>query len=94
MYPWLQVQLKPPGTLMHAALVSQILLPSKHSLISSEVREINSYFQANGKNFLTITLDAIPTVSLVTGTHEATKSVNTLCISVTIISILRTLINI
>ena len=38
-YPWLQVQMKPPGVLVQAALVSQLLSPGEaHSFISSIIR--------------------------------------------------------
>ena len=33
-YPWLHVQVKLPGVLVHIALESQLVVPSSHSLMS------------------------------------------------------------
>ena len=35
LYPWLQVQVKLPGVLVHSALASQLLPPVLHSSISN-----------------------------------------------------------
>ena len=39
-YPWLQVQVKPPGVLVQAALVSQLSASAAHSLISNKMGTI------------------------------------------------------
>ena len=43
LYPWLQAQVKLPGVLVQVALVSQLSVPSLHSLLSNIV---NSYIIA------------------------------------------------
>ena len=40
-YPWLQVQVKPPGVLVQAALVLQLSASVTHSLISDKMKTIN-----------------------------------------------------
>ena len=35
-YPWLQVQVKPPGVLVQAALTSQLSAPIAHSSMSEK----------------------------------------------------------
>ena len=92
LYPWLHVQVKLPGVLVHVALESQLLVASAHSSIS-EVRGLAITWLTESV-VLTFTDGFISSVSLVTCTGEASRSVGTCSIRVTVVSSISTLINI
>ena len=91
MYPWLHVQVKLPGMLVHVALESQLLVVPVHSSIS--VTSHDSHDTLLESVALTFTSGSISSVSLVTCTVITPRSVGTCSIRVTSGSI-GTLINI
>ena len=84
--------MKLPGVLVQVALVSQLSVLSVHSstsdnyIIKCKILEVTIVH--------TSTVDSIPSVPMVTGTGEAPRSVGTGSISVTVVSVSSTLINI
>ena len=84
--------MKLPGVLVQVALVSQLSVLAAHSstsdnyIIKCKILEVTIVH--------TSTCDSIPSVSMVTGTGEAPRSVSTVSISVTVVSVISTLINI
>ena len=84
--------MKLPGVLVQVALVSQLSVLAVHSstsnnyIIKCKILEVTIVHTSTG--------DSIPSVSMVTGTGEAPRSVDTGSISVTVVSVSSTLINI
>ena len=84
--------MKLPGVLVQRALVSQLSVLSVHSSTSNNYTIKCKILEVAIVH--TSTVDSIPSVSIVTGTGEAPRSVGTESISVTVVSVISTLINI
>ena len=84
--------MKLPGVLVQVALVSQLSVLSVHSLMSDNYTIKCKILEVTIVH--TSTVDSIPCVSMVTGIGEAPRSVGTGSISVTVVSVSSTLINI
>ena len=94
-YPWLQVQVKPPGVLVQVALVLQLLSSGEAHSSKSIIWHGRLVTRVKISVVdLTFAGTAISSVSLVTGTGEATRSVGTDSIKITVMTPISTLINI
>ena len=84
--------MKLPGVLIQVALVSQLSVLAAHSSTSDNYTIKCKILEVAIVH--TSTVDSIPCVSMVTGTGEAPRSVDTGSISVTVVSVISTLINV